>query len=464
MNCREFRLRWKDDADDAVLAHWAECEDCLQWLEETEMSDEEVLFMREFPQPSAQLEDRIMRAIYETARQGTTPPVSAAMAAMPAPSPSNRRLFRRYPAIAWVGAAAILLATGFYSWENNLPDQQEIGITAYEQPAAENSADGTEPSANQAPEAIMNDPAQPEIVVSQPADGAPAPGQAQTTPETAAPETASETLQTPAVNPQDRELALVAPPVSGSANPKGQSNEIAARSAGNPAATKNGGQQADTAASVGENANMATLIAEPVAGDAPAAQPQEQPQNSMASIGEASGKTADVIGPEQPQLMSMHTKQAITVSTFTDVETARQASDLPIPSSAQLPEGFALSSVSLQYESETSQRVTHVSLLYHRNGDAIKIDVKRHASGEPQLSVPGSFAQTKVFTIAGEQAVGVTYTADSIRPEGAAEAQHAVHFYSRQNGHSLQIVISGSGVTLDEIINLAKQLTWTPSS
>jgi len=464
MNCQEFRLRWKDDADDAVLAHWADCDDCLKWLEETEMSDEEVLFMREFPQPSAQLEDRIMRAIYETARQGTTPPVSAAMAVGPAPAVDKRRLFRRYPAFAWVGAAAILLATGLYSWQSNLPNQQEMGITAFEQvPAAENSAAGTAPAAHGAPVLMQND-SQPESALSQPADNAPSPEQAQATSETAAPEVAPETPQEqPAVNPQERALAMVPPPASGSASLNGQASGIAARSAGDSAATKKGGEQTDTAAPALENSNTMAAMTEPVAGDASPEQPQEQPLNGIASTGEAAEETADGNGSGQPQTVSLLSKQAITVSTFTDVETARHASDMPIPSAATLPEGFALSSVSLQYESETSQRVTNVSLLYHRSGDAIKIDVKRKEANAPQLSVPGSFAETKVFTIAGERAVGVTYTADSIRPEGAAGAQHAVHFYSRQNGQSLYIIISGSGMTLDDIIEIAKQLTWNAS-
>jgi hypothetical protein len=76
------------------------------------------------------------------------------------------------------------------------------------------------------------------------------------------------------------------------------------------------------------------------------------------------------------------------------------------------------------------------------------------------LSIPGTFTETQVFTIDNEQAIGVTYDPQA-QPGTESFPQHAVHFNTMKENHSLYVVISGSGVRLEELTELAKQLSWS---
>jgi hypothetical protein len=159
-----------------------------------------------------------------------------------------------------------------------------------------------------------------------------------------------------------------------------------------------------------------------------------------------------LVGPPAPAVQ----KAAITLSTFSDLETAVQASDLPVPVLASAS-GFAVNDVSVQYESETSQKVTRLTADYKRNNSWIKIDVVRNTHGKRSLSIPGTFSATQLFTVGGEQAIGVSFDQQGTK---AAAVQHAVHFNAQADNQSLYVVISANGVSLNELIETTKELTW----
>ena len=108
MNCQEFRRHWIHDADNTDTTHIETCDDCLNWVE-ANFTSEEAMFMKEFPQPSAQLEDRIMQAVYQLSVPQSVPPLTAA-AENVVHTAAIKRFPRRYLQLGWVGAAAVILA------------------------------------------------------------------------------------------------------------------------------------------------------------------------------------------------------------------------------------------------------------------------------------------------------------------------------------------------------------------
>jgi len=92
MNCQAFRKAWLDldDTDSDTLSHIENCEDCIVWIETQMTSEEEVQFLKEVPLPQANLEERIMQAIYETAGQNL-PPHAATVSLQPPTSITSKR-------------------------------------------------------------------------------------------------------------------------------------------------------------------------------------------------------------------------------------------------------------------------------------------------------------------------------------------------------------------------------------
>ncbi|MGE5704890.1 MAG: hypothetical protein ACM32O_20370, partial [Clostridia bacterium] len=110
MNCQEFRSKWNHSADDAVFTHIETCDDCLNWIEKSANTVEEAMFLKEYPTPSVELEERIMQAIYATASHNV--PLTAT--ALPASGDllSEKPNKRRFFIPTWVAAAGILIAVG----------------------------------------------------------------------------------------------------------------------------------------------------------------------------------------------------------------------------------------------------------------------------------------------------------------------------------------------------------------
>lgn len=139
MNCQEFRKAWLNETDSDTLSHIQHCNECLTWIDASFTSNEEVRFMKEYPHPSAQLENRIMQAIYETSGQGVTPPLSAATHALPSKQPFTK-IFRRFPVVTWVSAAGILLAVGLLSYQGLPSEGQSINMAGTAMKSASQSA------------------------------------------------------------------------------------------------------------------------------------------------------------------------------------------------------------------------------------------------------------------------------------------------------------------------------------
>jgi hypothetical protein len=177
------------------------------------------------------------------------------------------------------------------------------------------------------------------------------------------------------------------------------------------------------------------------------------PQNPGADPDVATGNT--LVGPPAPA----DGKAPITLSTFSDVETAVQASDMPVPVLAQMPNGFSLGDISVQYESETSQRVAQLTADYKRNNDWVKVDVVRNKNGKRSLSIPGTFTATQLFSVNGEQAIAVSFQQQGTRESAA---QHAVHFNAQSENQSLYVVVTANGISLEELIEASKSVAWRP--
>jgi hypothetical protein len=455
MNCQEFRRLWQHDATDADLTHIETCNDCLNWLEANFTSDEEVMFMKEYPQPSAHLEDRIMQAVYQLAVPSSSSPVSATMEKAPG---AMARSPRRYLSIGWAGAAAILLAVGLISLRGMPGDFQEsAGFVPQKQSAASETATVSQPQVTVSNNTEVQEAAKPpkpeNQTVQQPA--APAEKAMALQPVQSVPSAQPRAeMGQPASQPSMEKVAITAPAVAGPPVDTGKSIAARYNRAGSSNNTNQESSQpaAKQAAPAGETGQIAV---------ADVAAPKHQ-GSSMPGIAGLAAQSAPDTAPPDTKMDAAATKATpqITLSTFTDVETAVRSSDLPIPSITNLPDGFALSSVSLRYESETSQRVTNISLMYHRNADSIKIEATRSSSGPHSLSVPGIFSETQVFQVEGERAIGVTYAQQEAATSGA-NAQHAVHFYATKYDQTLYVVLTANGISLSELTELAKHLAWT---
>lgn len=466
MNCQAFRKAWLDDTDSDIFSHIETCEDCIAWIETQMTTEEEVQFLKEVPPPQANLEERIMQAIYQNAGQGM-PPHAATVAVLPqqaaAPMPSKRRT-KGFPSFAWVSAAAVLLAVGFISYQQLQDGQFQ---TASQQPAANQAGAGTQ-IATHATEAMQMQDAAP---ASSPASAQSAanayasseqPLAKQNEATAKASQPASPATPNAASPSASHELALntqepkTAAPQTQAPQAEGEAS-IASRSV--PTGSEEQGANAKAALAKEANGAENNLVA----GKKARAAAEDQQAYGITAMGEPEAKQAKqaessdsgLVGPT----LAMTAKQPITLSTFSDTDTAVQASDMPVPVLAQNANSFSLSTISVQYESETSQKVTRLSADYKRNDDWIRIEVVRNAKGKRSLSIPGTFSATQLFAVNGEQAIAVSFDNPDKK---SSVAEHAVHFNAQSNNQSLYVVVTAHGISLDELIETSKQMTWKP--
>ena len=469
MNCHEFRHAWDDITDPEMLSHIETCEECMVWIEAQLAIGEEVQFLKEIPQPSAQLEDKIMQAIYQTAGQGMTPQAAAAPALTEVTQAKPRRFIFTKPAMTWASAAAILLFAGVLGYQQLQQDNQEVAVE-HGSLAMEGIASAPAPAAQQA--TALDNPN--ESVSNQAiAETAPAAGSADSTlssaaepgaeiagsHETAAKDSGTEQNQAAQEAGQAFSIAM-APKVpaaaesetSAAAEPKRPI--IAARNANGKPATEQ-----PKAAAPGPTpalSNEAHSIAALPPGDQQETSLADQRMNSLAAEEHQTVEQAPAL--VGPPVMTM-AKPEITLSSFTDVATAAHASDMPVPEAGKLPEGFALHAITAQYESQTSQKVVRLTTEYKRNRDWIKVEVVRNEHGKRSLSIPGTFTATQLFTVQSEQAIGVTFDKQASADSEAA-ADHAVHFNADPENQSLYVVITASGISLEQLVEASKQVSW----
>jgi len=478
MNCQAFRNSWINDIDDEMLSHIETCEACIAWIETQMTSDEEVQFLKEVPSPPANLEERIMQAIYQASEQ-TAPPLAATIplpTATPAAHAKGKKRNKGFPSYAWVGAAAVLLAVGVAGYQQlSVPDQFQTASESVSNQAGSNAKIAMSP-AQSSPDAQTR-----EIDNGKQANGGSVPQHPveetmQATVANEQPELAAEAGIAAAPPVQDKRLE--APPAE-----KNSLNSIAMADPGRSTQKENRGLIArngtpkpvsdpvvkkEDAPSDGEHASAqaenqqalgrpdmsitaSAVVHEPIY----ALTVDPDAEMSLMMQADSSPSKGAVVGPPAPALEGT----PITLSTFTDVDTAVQASDMPVPVLSNMPDGFALSGISVRYESETSQHVALLLSDYQRDQDWIKVEVVRNKDGKRSLSIPGTFTATHLFSVNNEQAIGVSYEK---QPKQETAAQHAVHFNALAGDKSLYVVLTAHGISLDELMELSKKLTWKP--
>ncbi len=464
MNCQAFRKAWLDDTDSDSHSHIETCDECITWIELQMTTEEEVQFLKEVPLPQANLEDRIMQAIYQTAGKGVPPHAATASSEQQTSTviaKPNKRWTKGFPSYAWVSAAAVLLAVGFVGYQqlapsnNQMASIQENGMKDTQNTFAFDDTESK--SAPQAPApAIASLPAAADSPTIKKAESNPesAAAQSQVAPTAPAKDTP------PASPPQSNNaIAMVKPeekvatPEPRTVNKDGQ-NSVASRGLQGNSADQAAKAKSEVPA---ESANTGNHIAAKEANGAPAENPTTFGIASQAEPDTADGGTTEnaLVGPALPAAA----KQPITLSSFSDLNTAVQASDMPVPALSQAPNGFAMSTVSVQYESETSQKVTRLTADYKRSNDWIHLDVVRNTEGKRSLSIPGTFSATQLFAVNGEQAIAVSF--DQTDSNGST-AQHAVHFNAQSDNQSLYVVVTANGITLNELMEATKHITWNP--
>lgn len=489
MNCQEFRSKWEHSIDDAIYEHIETCEDCLNWIETSTSALEEAMFLKEYPTPSVELEDRIMQAIYQTAGTNNVPLSATVMPAsgeIQLQKPNKRRFF----VPTWVAAAGVVVAVGLIGAPLLTGNQSEQFAEVASAPSTQNQSQ-TGGAMNEAAKTDATKPADaPTIAAAEaPAEQPAAADQAMQSTETettpndtsavqskkaaadaaSAPATAKKMV--PMLAPQTAErkasvvdesnIVAIAPKTADQATtqpnlhtplparnkpasaPPTQSNkqgatQPAATDAQAPAIADEGNAVASTQP---EDGNVSLALAGPHLPESTL----ETNATAAAEAGEVTAKQA--LGPENP----------ITLSTFNDVETAVQASDLPVPTLAKIPPEYALSMLTVQYESQTSKHVNNIQTIYQlaNSGKRITIDTTLQ-QGKRSLSVPGEFSNTQVFQIDGEQAIGVTFK-DSAEPSAN---KSAVYYQAVKDGHSLYIVVTADGVPLADLMEMTKQIIW----
>lgn len=480
MNCQAFRDAWINDTDnDDLFSHIETCEACIAWIETQMASDEEVQFLKEVPSPPANLEERIMQAIYQSSEQ-TAPPLAATIpfpSATPAASAKGNKRTKGFPSYAWVSAAAVLLAVGVVGYQQlSVPEQFH---TASE--LVNNQAGSSAQIAMNSPQASPAAGAAPENTETQASGGSEPQQQVQETLEAygdqppeaaasveiaAAPPVQEKQVEAPtaANNGLEAGIAMADPGrstpkenrglMARNGTPKPVSEPVVKKEAA-PTESETAKTQMEDRQATMDHAEM-SLAATAFVHD-PVYARTVDPEADMSMMMEADTGTAksSLVGPPLQAAES----SPITLSTFTDVETAVQASDMPVPVLAKAPDGFAMSGISIRYESETSQHVALLLADYQRDQDWIKIEVVRNKDGKRSLSIPGTFTATHLFSVNNEQAIGVSFEK---QPKEESTAQHAVHFNASAGEQSLYVVLTANGISLDELMELSKEITWKP--
>ncbi|RAT95770.1 hypothetical protein [Brevibacillus sp. Leaf182] len=464
MNCQAFRKAWLDDTDSDSHSHIETCDECIAWIETQMTTEEEVQFLKEVPLPQANLEDRIMQAIYQTAGKGVPPhaaSVSSEQQTSTVISKPNKRWTKGFPSYAWVSAAAVLLAVGFVGYQQLEPNSiqmaavQENGTKDTRNTIAYDEAGSKSEPQAPAP-AIASLPAAADSATMKKAESNPESAATQSQVAPTAP-----TKETPPASPPQSNNAIamvkpeekVATPEPRTINKDGQ-NSVASRGLQGNTTDQAAKAKSEVPA---ESVKSGDHIAAKEANSTAAENPTTFGIASELEPDTADGGTTEnaLVGPTLPSAA----KQPITLSSFSDLNTAVQASDMPVPALSQAPNGFSMSTVSVQYESETSQKVTRLTADYKRNNDWIRVDVVRNTEGKRSLSIPGTFSATQLFAVNGEQAIAVSFDQTDSK---ASTAQHAAHFNAQSDNQSLYIVMTAHGVTLNELMDAAKHITWNP--
>ncbi|UFJ41670.1 hypothetical protein LOK74_03910 [Brevibacillus humidisoli] len=472
MNCNDFRIKWMDHVDETALSHIETCDDCLNWIETAFASEEEVTFMKEFPQPSAELEDRIMQTIYAANGQGVLPPLSAAQQSVSVDLKRPKRSWTRLRTGAWVSAAGILLVVGFIGMQAQLGGggMQQAGSdsTAVAPQSSAPSAAELAPANNTAmtyasQESSMSDePSQESGVHNSEAEAASLPEE--TEPQEQRGGTVPEMLGKPLEeNLSNMEEALIAmdsanlPQAKHASRPHSETS-LTSRDAGakvpenKNASAENpkNAEKADGTAAKPTDASNADQIEEPLA-------VQDGTEEKLTATGSEQGEAAtDETGELSDDVHQGIVREPVTISTFSDVETAAQVSDIPIPVLVNLPSGFERQSISLRYRSETSNQVSAVSAAYTRDDDQIQVAITRNDSPKRTLSIPGTFVDRRLFPVGSDQAIAVTHDPKN----STARAEHEVHLITTRDNIPLYVTLTASGIRLEELIDLTRTIQW----
>lgn len=419
MNCREFRDKWMNEENEEMILHIETCEECMAWVEENTLGREEVQFLKAVPLPSIQLEDRIMRAIYDSLGSEST---TAAKDDFPAYARKNRRrLLHRLRPYWGAIAASVVLAAGIAGvrWVDNSPGQLATN-SADQPPSPEIDRQQEEATDNAVVTKANPDTDQ----------------GTETTPVSPEPGNETEHALTYAL---DRKSTVTArenrPPKN---KPAAEDANSAVSQPDQPVAQK--AQQMPPAEDELTAANI--LLG-----------PPEQ-VNAFANETDMTEETA-----EDTKDKAKEEDASVTVTTFTDLTVAAQTSDLPVPMPSAIPDGFTLQSITLQFDHEESNHVkSHVSL-YQSGADRwIRVEVAFQQPVNELLSVPGLFVDKRFFSIGNDQAIAVTY--DPTWNE--APAEHAIHFTTTQQGVPMYTVITARGISLNDLMLFAQSLNWLP--
>ncbi len=500
MNCHDFRKKWETATDESILAHIETCDECLYWIEANDRTVEEAIFMKEYPKPSAQLEDRIMQAIYEAAGNDATH--SAALHPVISEPLTSKWKSRKFYIPAWVGAAGILLAVGLLGTKLLPGDSNATNMASA--PAASQAAVGAEsspPPGLQAFSSIPETRGESQAEGSQPKADTAADQAAKTAGDAAlaakVPEKPVQSATNQLTDLTNQAVASATPSAKQPAPPN-HSLAIARSNEQSPmasAASRQSKQQSMLESEqVLQNANVALAApkveapknsaATPVPENSPIRGQEQQdqvamglvpdtepsPDNSTSSASHpdstseaktaATGDLGIAAVPEgtnaENEKIGLAGKAPITMSSFTDIDSAVQASDIPVPS---VESDYTLSSVSVQYESSTSKHASNTQVHYAgKTGEKqFSISVSVNENGKRSLSLPGNFSDTKLFLLGSDQAIGVAYPRDEAKTE---PLKTAVHFQTTQKDKSLYVVVSGSGIQLNELVELSKKIVW----
>ncbi|MBO8164969.1 MAG: hypothetical protein H0Z34_14840 [Brevibacillus sp.] len=470
MNCHDFRSRWMNTVNEATLSHIETCDDCLNWIDTAFSTDEEVAFMKEFPQPSAELEDRIMQAIYATAGpgQGALPPLSATKQTLAVKLKKRKPHRPRFRTGAWVGAAGLFLVVGLIGMQTILngssKDQAAApagdSTSSYAHQAKPRSGEGTTYSL---PEEHM--PAVGQTVPDQSA-AFHAAAEAEPTESAAVEESqqaASASIKEPAPEQPEKELsdlaltAMDTQPSPEASLPLRPHTELSSRDAGNK--TVENPNTPTSYAGLHENTGQSTDAESEKKGEPVPSVGNVQNEAAAkpdVSVMDADAEDGKTMQTGQPSNGVMAEQRPLTVSTFTDVKAAAQVSDIPVPVLANLPDGFALKTISLKYQTETSNQVKAVSVSYVRDHDQVTVSIARNDKPKRHLSIPGTFVERRLFAVGKDQAIAVTHDPNT----SSGKVEHEVHMATSHDGLPFYVILTGDGVRLDDLIEAARTIQW----
>ncbi|WPS87056.1 hypothetical protein SMD22_21550 [Brevibacillus halotolerans] len=513
MNCQEFKAKWTNTVDDDIaLSHLETCDECLAWLENEWSSREENLFLKEIPQPSIDLEDNIMNKIYAAPQhhggssqsEKTEPgiiPLAVANEIPESSKPSKAKRFRffSYPVL---GAASVLLVMGLVGVQalnggftgsadntgtEQLPSPQVAyapmseGSTSYmaktpqieaKQAPIESGSPETQAQAAE-PKAASQEKLQATPPSMKKAEGTPE--RQDTKPARSDKDTAVAQAKKSQAPSADSTIAMLdngKQPVQQAQNNKPASPSLLASRSLSPmqAASK---EHTVTASGTTENKADQDPGSKSTSSDQSeklhdiAVAPSEN-QGGAASLNKSLTATetpsvdeseVESIGEATSEMFTQETEKEKekpqTFSSFTSLEKAKQASDMPLAGIVKAD--FKLASVAIHYESETSKHVTSQTAIY-RHGDAqLKLEVLRNDTQKRTLSIPGTFAGSpQIFYVGTDKAIGVTFDSQEKNT-----MQHAVHLITTKSSQQLYVIATAKGMSLQDLMDTVKTMNWS---